>query len=217
MDAIVAKPYEQHFDLSAIFERLLFSLCDRLNDFHQTKFDVRYWRIILGHWLQRYVSVVFNRWQTLQQAFQNYDISTTIAFNSASFSLAMHDSISLIWACNDDFWNHILCVKIIESMGVKNLEMVKCEVELSPVNIQQNPRRHLIKTVISNALNLLSRDEDALIINSYLSKREEFKLQIALGQVPQLWSAPLPIQVLPDLELRQDLKFEVEAKKAMAH
>src|SRR5689334_7547519 len=46
-----------------------------LNRFHGTTHGTRYWHIVIGQWLQRFVAVAFNRYQTVNQALDNYEIS----------------------------------------------------------------------------------------------------------------------------------------------
>src|ERR1700680_730052 len=70
MDATVAEPYglqvgQKERDLAyvqSLSDQLLNELTDALNAFHDTRHTLRYWHILLGSWLQRYVAVIFNRY-----------------------------------------------------------------------------------------------------------------------------------------------------------
>jgi putative transferase (TIGR04331 family) len=76
MDATVVPPYgwrdgQQDADYAQVqrlYELLLGELSDELNRYHGTTFSRRYWRILIGPWLNTFVAIVFNRWATIQQA-----------------------------------------------------------------------------------------------------------------------------------------------------
>ena len=58
-----------------------------LNEYHKVRYSEKYWAILIGHWLHRLVSTLFNRFQTLEKAFRDFKISgTTILKYESSFS-----------------------------------------------------------------------------------------------------------------------------------
>ena len=67
MDAIVAKPYgleawkrDEDFKKVKKFEEKIFpKFCDLLNNHHNTKHSERFWWIILGHWFEIIVRLIF--------------------------------------------------------------------------------------------------------------------------------------------------------------
>src|SRR6267378_294517 len=100
MDAVVAEPYglqagQKERDIAyiqALSGQLLKELSDALNSFHNTRHSLRYWHILLGSWLQRYVAVAFNRYVTLEQALKHHEVSGTTVFDLTDYSLATTDS-----------------------------------------------------------------------------------------------------------------------------
>jgi putative transferase (TIGR04331 family) len=220
MDGIVASPYDfksalkdnAGIEVKKIFDNLLIKLRDTLNAYHKIDKSSRYWRILLGHWLQRYVSVLFNRWHTIKQVLETYKMSGAIVLESAAYSLATLDSNSFIWACNDNVWNHVLYTKILNYFSDKNFktEKINCDIG-SRFNLptQRGKPKNRIKSLISqisqNILPVFSGERDAFIIGSYLPKAEEIKLNLMLGQVPQLWRSPNLVVVEPNLVLREKL------------
>ena len=104
MDAIVCKPYglelgekERNYAyVKKITEELLIDLSNILNEYHGTNHKIRYWRILLGHWLFRYVSVIFNRYFTLEHCLNQYKISGTTVFSRTHYHLATPDSDTFV-------------------------------------------------------------------------------------------------------------------------
>ena len=170
--------------------------------FHGTRHNQRYWNIVLGKWLQRYLTVAFNRYYTLEDAFENYDISGTLVFDHSNYNLATDDSLSFIWACNDDIWNHVFYAKILQFNGFDKLDTDQHALdgfqkfgELDSTDSARRTIKQKAMEAMNSVLPKFSRSTDAFIINSYLPKIEELKLQASLGQMPQLWKSPPVIQV----------------------
>jgi putative transferase (TIGR04331 family) len=207
MDGIVAEPYglqagqkKRDFAyIQALSSQLLGEVTNQLNAFHNTHHSLRYWNIVLGHWLQRYVAITFNRYFTLEQCLKNYEISGTSVFDSADYHLATNDSLDFVWASNDMVWNHVLYTKILKFLGYLKTEKEfatlhgkKCfKQESNSENVLKISIKSLILSVVSDILPKFSRRNDAFIANSYLPLKEEIKLQLILGQSPQLWRSPI--------------------------
>jgi putative transferase (TIGR04331 family) len=225
MDAVVAEPYglktgQVERDITyvqTLSSQLLTELVEALNTFHATQHSMRYWQIVLGHWLQRYVAVIFNRYFTLEQALKEHEVSGTTIFESAGYSLATTDSMTFIWACNDDVWNHVLYSKILSYWGSVGAEVeAECISGVSGFVMKKNSfvREACVMRftldVVSKMLHKLSRVHDAFIISSYLPLKEEIKLQLSLWQCPQLWRSPKLKAVAPDMEMRQSFRIDAE-------
>lgn len=227
MDAIVAAPYglgpgKRKRDIEyvqSLSNKLLIELTEKLNANHNTNYSSRYWNILIGYWLQRYVSTLFNRYSTLEQVFENYEISGTTLFDSTQFSLSTQDSNNFVWATNDERWNHVLYGRILaflnrEAVIKGTITLGKIEQCSAKVKLIAKPRwwwlKKLLRKIASHVFPLFSAKDDAFIINTYLPKWQEIKLQLQLGQFPQLWKSPVLDSVLPDLELRATLQLNLE-------
>jgi putative transferase (TIGR04331 family) len=223
MDAIVAMPYglglpqkdADNNEARALEESLLSKLCEVLNEHHGVQHDARFWRIVLGHWLRRYVDVMLNRVKTLELCLQSYAISGTTAYSNTNYTLSTTDSYSAIWAFNDNRWNNALSVRILDLMKVTScpVEVIEdCPLEGYHFNVIAESsalKRTVLKwsyLQVGKLLSWFARDSDAFIIKSYLSKKNEIKLQLALKQCPQLWVSPKhEVVEKPDKALREKL------------
>lgn len=223
MDAIVAAPYglglakkdADYAEAVALEDQLLPLMCNALNKYHRTNHGTRFWRIVLGHWLRRYVNVMLNRVKTLEQCLQMHKLSGVTVYSNDNYTLATFDSYSAIWAFNDEYWNNALNVRILDLLGTTS-----CQVEVIEGCTLQNFHFNTLAatpTLKRQTLNwglqkgskltdCFARDNDVFITNSYLPKKDEIKLQLALRQFPQLWSSPkLEVLVKPDNPLRERL------------
>ncbi len=207
MDAIVAPPYglggarkdADHVEARALEDKLFPALCEVLNKHHGAQHSERFWRIVLGHWLRRYVDVMINRVKTLEQCLQKNKISGVTTYANDFYTLATQDSYSAIWAFNDNRWNsaldgRILELLLVESCSVEHIaddESISFSFKVLADTLTL--KRTIVKWGYHQLRKLLSffvSDSDAFIINSYMPKKVEIKLQLALGQCPQLWTSP---------------------------
>ena len=221
MDAEVAEPFKLEADklLTSISyaqdltAQLVIELTAALNSFHDTNHSPRYWNILLGHWVGRHVDVCFNRYFTIEQALKNYKITSTTIIDSTGYSLATSDSMNFVWACNNDIWNNVLCGRVLEHMGCKDVELDLVHTKNKETFFKQDTSISTIKQTIKafrhNIFARFAKDSDAFIINSYFPKWEEIKLQLALWQCPQFWQSPPLKTVEIDLEMRR--KFIVNS------
>lgn len=227
MDAIVAAPYglglakkdADHAEARALEEKIFPVLYNALNRFHGTQHGARFWRIVLGHWLRRYVDVMLNRVKTLEQCLQMHQISGTTAYANDHYALATQDSYAAIWAFNDDRWNSVLYMRILNLLGGASFpvqvipggasEGFRWGTKASKAPLKQRILKWGYQQVIK-LLGSMARDSDALIINSFLPKNEEIKLQLALGQIP-LWRTSPRFEPTkrPDRKLRQVLSANI--------
>lgn len=231
MDAVVAAPYglgrsqkdRDHALARAIEMQLLSVLHDELNIFHGTSHSRRYWQIILGHWLRRYVDVVFNRYQTLRQCIENYRISGVSRLIGNNYRLATRDSLSFILACNDPVWNSVLYARILGFLPNSGLIVTDVPIEDGPCFEMPESfgrdswGKHFARIVswqVESLTDLFVRDDDAFIVNSYLPPVQEAKLQVSLGQAPKRWRFPGVRKFEPDVDLRKSLSLRMGKRAA---
>lgn len=230
MDAATADPYglgmelkDKNFALARQIENTLFNaICPLLNGFHETDNSQRFWRIIIGHWLRRYVELMINRIRTLQECLKTYRITGTTIYAIDEYELATIDSDSAVWASNNDRWNNGLYARILILLGegklIKDFISDKSIISFNRPQVagkdtlKKKIRHHLYNLVIS-FLGLFRRNTDGFIINSYLNRNENIKLYLKLKQVPQFIATPSYItHITPDHVQRKELadKLSIE-------
>jgi putative transferase (TIGR04331 family) len=226
LDAIVAPPTGLETDqkwkdtdyLQLVANDLLVELTICLNTTHGTQYSSRYWNILLGHWLQRFVTVVFNRFRTIEQALSQYICNGTTVFSSSDFSLATSSSDAFVWACTDDVWNHVLYARILGFLGFTECE-IDCDALLGNrgfsgsnknVHRKANSLRGIARNAVARLLRSFGSNQDAVIVDTYLSVAQEALLSLSLGQAPQLHRAPEISAFETDLVLRQRLSLNTD-------
>ena len=224
MDAKVAEPFglgkerkeNDRSYLRSLKAKLLSEITDSMNDFHQTNYSQRYWNIVLGYWLYRFLNVAFNRYFSLEKALKENKISGTIIFNQPDYNLTTFTSLDFLWALYDDKWNHVFYVRVLNFLGSGEFESYNLPENeqngfLNDENIA-NDRN--IRNTIRGLWNLmgekLSRKNDAVIVTSYLPFSYAVKLQLILGQFPCFWESPKLQNEPVNSELRSNFKIGIK-------
>lgn len=205
---IVAEPYgitntkkdNNFFEVKELEEKLFPEFCKILNHNQDKFYSNRFWKIFLGHWFRHILNLLLNRVNTIKQCFQLYEISGTTIYISNDYLLAPLDTVSFYYACGDDRWNNLIYSRIIDFLDI-DIPKEILEDKYSWVNDISHSsnslaNHQLLKKNICNFFldrykkisRLFLRDNDAFIINSYLPKILEIKLELALKQFPQMWS-----------------------------
>ena len=114
-----------HDYLEQFYERLLASLTITLNHYHNVDYSIRYWRIVLGPWLLTYVPAVWNRWESLRIAFEEYEFDETILLNpDIEYEAPSSHLNALNLIANSHLWNHMLYARILKVFYSKKIRFV---------------------------------------------------------------------------------------------
>jgi putative transferase (TIGR04331 family) len=194
---------------------LLSELTIKMNLIHGVNHRERYWNIFIGYWVRLFVDVLYNRYFTIELALSNFEINKTIFFKNEN-ELVASDSTEFINLCNDNVWNNILYSKILKfrEVSLEFEEIASFQTTDFQGILSSSTKKFSIKKFLINLYSkispLLCRDSDAFIIESYLPGIDELKLQLALGQWPQVWNIPRPTKTSIDHKIRAQLKFDLQ-------
>ena len=56
------KLYKDYLYLEQLYEKVIISCSDSLNQFHKVNYSTRYWKILIGPWLFHFIQILFDRW-----------------------------------------------------------------------------------------------------------------------------------------------------------
>jgi putative transferase (TIGR04331 family) len=181
---------KRNFDqLEIINEELLEEVLVALNQLHGVNGDKKFWRLLLGYWLNNYTAVVFDRWASIQEA-RKLGLTWQIAappFNDDA--LMVTDTEAFIkMATESSLWNHLLFILIAKYFPT--IKQIPVDIPLSvfkSVKIcqpSQKSAKLFIRNVVSRILNFLKSNDRFFLISTYLPRKKIAKLEIALGQIP---------------------------------
>jgi len=95
-------------------------LSNVLNEIHGTKEDTKYWKIIFGSWLIRYIEIYYERYMCISNAKKLYPDLKTIGLSSEDFQIPK-DTTDFILKSFGHHYNFQLYTTIIKELNI-NLE-----------------------------------------------------------------------------------------------
>jgi len=168
----------------SIYESLLSTLCDFMNEAHGESHSQRYWRILLGPWLLHHVQVLHERFLCLRQAFARYPGLRTIGLAPASYRTP-RDVNDYILGCIDDPYNLQLYSSLLALEGRTDALL---DLSWGWPRARRTPAAWSLEGLKRQAASLKemmscrwSRDKDFLLVDMYISKRKAAALVKASG------------------------------------
>ena len=187
------KLYQDYLYLDKLYERVLLNLTECLNKIHKTNHNLRYWMIIIGPWLASFITVLYDRYQSILRAQELGKVTNTFLAKYEWGANTPEDfNVFLNRFLNDDF-NHYLYTRIIEFTAkipfqIPNIDQSE---NASSCSAKRKDLLTLFKdiggqTIIFCQKLLPSRFNGITLVSSYLDTWDLFKLQVSLGQFPYL-------------------------------
>ena len=192
--------YEDYKYLQEFYEELLIELSQKLNQIHETDHNLRYWRILIGPWLGYFTQILFDRWKSIQEATNNYELSKTIIRDYTKESFVPNDMTDFMKLAVKTEWNHYIYAKILkEHTSVPCILTSNPPVDNQPESSSKESIKHLyhrndpisrlkesLFSLYDKISNPFRSDDDAFFLNTYLTRIDEVKLHIKMSQLPRL-------------------------------
>ena len=179
--------------LKKLHDSLLAALVPAMNRQHHVERPLRYWQMIFDPWLLTYVAVMWDRWECLRVAFDEYDVLDTIVFDSRSPSEGFHDYEDFIAKILSDAWNHEVFRAIIDAHY-----STRCVARAIPARqttgataspAEPRPRslEYRVAAYIDGLLGKVWSGNRIVIFEGYFSRTSLARLNLNLGQPPRLF------------------------------
>ncbi len=206
--------------INEIQSKLIISVSNYLNQFHNKKNSQRFWEIVIGKWIHNYCVMMFTRWEILTKLNEingNFLISTK-KFLDKDMIFQSTDELNTMFFLND--YNSYLFSTILnyrfssdKKFTLKNHNDISSEFLFFRKKFSKFNDN--IKTKIKNIYNILFskklRKQKYAILRSYLGVKDDFKLNIKLLQLPTF----IPNNYLncePDLVLRNQISLNAKSQ-----
>ena len=180
-----------HDYLKALYERMLPILGNQLNIIHGVNEPIQFWRILLGPWLITYLPIIFDRWEMLRIAFEKRESYTSIRLKSKEgyHPVAQHFT-AFLELMQTDVWNFFIYQRILNDKYSTRVDFIDIETPLSePVFQTPAPSiKQKILTAADTFFGMFGGKKGVLFYNAYFPPAKLVSLNIALSQVPRMYS-----------------------------
>ena len=195
--------YSDFLYLRDLHERLLRDLAVQLNQIHGVDRSQRYWRIVIAPWLGNFVAALFDRWTSVQQAVDRYQLSGTLVLTGREESFVPSDMSDFDKLYGTDAWNHSIYALILRRFSTVPCIEREWTTADEIANIRSATRwrqriRGTLATWYDRVAGAMTREQDVFLLTTYLPVRDEWKLCRRLGQAPLRRRSPrlLPSTVI---------------------
>ena len=181
--------------VNRLYEQILPVLGAKLNSIHGKSYSDRYWRILLGPWLQLYLPVVYDRFVHMKQAVDQYPNFTTIGLSATSFVVPT-DTLDFACFLSEDSYNLQLYTKILGVLG-KEFPCKETGIPRNPLygkllknSWQRKSVSYALKIFASVSAKLF---RTTLLRNPYFPKQIEIQLASKkMGRILPNWNQVIP-------------------------
>lgn len=183
-----------------LHDKILPLLATALNSVHGTDRSERYWRILLGPWLQQYLSVAYDRYRCIEHALSEYPDFLTIGLAEKSFVVPA-DTLDFACLLLEDSYNLQFYTKILSALGIA-FPRKEFEVARNPLYgklLVKSWKRQLISRVVTRLAGVSAFFVNTTILrNPYFSK--QFQLQLVRKKLGRVWPDLTQVNPCPRFE-----------------
>lgn len=171
---------------------LLFKLTEILNRINKVNYKTTDWDKFIGWWLFYFISVVFDRWENIRIAEQNFNNLETIClkFNEKEIT-ATNSEDFFKKASTSDEWNSYMFYKIIHFRGITKINKLKKSLETEGLKAPKDSLKIKIFYFYQKLVSLLKTKNAPLILNSYLNYFDDLILNLKFKTLPLFFNTKL--------------------------
>ncbi|SVD82583.1 uncharacterized protein METZ01_LOCUS435437, partial [marine metagenome] len=195
-----------------VYERLLVQLSQVLNKLHQTNHSVRYWRIVLGPWLLRFIQIFLDRYRSICNAADSDKVTNTWITLGFLDEFIPNDLPEFNRWQDVDQYNHYLFSQIIKSVEKIPWEEKK-DIDFSSLRLvpDQTSFKKKIKGFIFRLIEMWPRIvpdsfQTTSFIDSYFKPNDLMRLQLSIRMMPVLYR---PRKKIPLIEPNGQMRGEI--------
>jgi len=174
-------------------ERLLDSISAYLNHKNNINMPNKYWRTIIGPWLQILITVIWDRWETVRIAFENFEFDEIISSNFSIRSNLPFDYSEAWRLYQSDRWNAAIYQRIIKHKYSNKIEFIDSNSSEQHEESEYFDKKtrsfrslffYFILNLYSKFFKKNSTKRKVLFIGSYFSNFGLLKVLLKLRQLP---------------------------------
>ncbi len=183
------KLYRDYIYIENIYEKTLDYLVSFYNKTFNKNFSKRYYRILFGFWLNSFIGIIYDRFESLQHAIRYKNDLRTIFSDFSYGEFTALDQEEFRSLASSDEYNIFLFSKIIYSMECQikinvdktNLLINFHKKKVKKINFWKNLFKRLI---VYYEKNIPNRFNSIIFSNTYINILDQLILQIKLCQLP---------------------------------
>lgn len=201
--------------LEGLVYRVNKELSYKLNKIHNTNYSQQFWFLLTNPWVSMFVSAVFDRWTSMNNALNNYKISEIyfLDFENNKPPKTFNDYLNLY---NNHYWNHNLFRDISDFLNIKLVKICSEKKKIEEVHfIKKIVNISLLKKIIDKFLSYFEKKQKVIFIDHYFHIFDFIKISLAIRQLPRFYNQFYKKVDLPseNISLRENFKLNLKKTK----
>ena len=198
-----------------VYEYMLPIISKILNEIHDINHSNRFWRIIIGPWLEHYIMILYERYFSLKKTIETYCF-TTFGLDESSFTVPFN-TLDLLELSRTDLYNLQLYTDILEFLNF-DVKKKKYEICIKPIQDAKKIIHHKemikklargIKKVVNN---VVKKNKHIIFKQTYFSRFIVYKLFLKLkGRIMLDFEEPVVINnKILDYKKRKEITKKIK-------
>lgn len=175
--------FKENNFLNTFSERVLIDVSKNLNKYHNIERPVRYWRIILGPWLNIFIQILYERWNQIKFVENKYSLTGVYTYEGIEEKFIPNDHSNFNDLLSTDEWNFFIYSKIIK-ISTKIFSINK---KINFTNTKsKTPLRSKLKSLFFEILQIFNRKKKIVLLDYSLSLKRYLLLYFCYGYANRL-------------------------------
>ena len=160
-----------------LYSKYLTLCTDILNKEHQTKHSERYWDIVAGSFIFRYIGVMYEKYLTIKTLLEHYEQFDCVTIDLSRHKTIIVDELHFMQLIQDENYNLELYSKILSFLQVDSKKINPKQFQNKNSNSKFKKNIKIFSEFVFNSIfNLKTSKKIVFIKNSYLDNKSLLKL-----------------------------------------
>ena len=208
----VDKFYDDSLKIIDSYEKFIVKLAEVLNELHGINWNLRAWKILCGPWLRRYLTIIYERNETIFTIYNSYNLTSCTVKNFSLMNLQIKDFDDFSESYKKEDYNNILYNYILKKtdkekkikfteLSFENKEIIKNYKKNRYFLSKKKIKKIFLSKYFNFILSLFFKRNNYYFQAIYLkSKLEQIKLNFKLKNFPYV--------KLINVETKDEKKFD---------
>jgi len=160
-------------------------LAQKLNKIHNTSLQDEYWNIVLSPWVEFFVTSLFDKWESVKIAHDNFSITDVSIYDYKQKKIPA-DYYEFLCLFNNEEWNHSIFGEIIKFIGKPECKINR--IEKKEISFSKNATKpKFYKVFLDIVFSKIQKKNKILFLDHYFGKINYLKICLKLIQFPRIF------------------------------
>ena len=216
---------EDYKYLYNFYYKILNLLSKKLNKIHSLENNLRFWHVLVGAWLYKFLIQSYDKWECIKKAFIEFPISSIYYYKFETKDIISSDLTDLNKLGNNDVWQNHFFSLIAKEQVKTNIRFIQLKQSTKKkqkfiLNKYTKQTNYTLQK-LDKFLSIIQKNPKVTLYQTYFQKKNNLKIFFKSLTIPRLYSEFELQKELPEpmnrdklsLEFSSDINYENFVKK----